>query len=489
MKTKQKRRGYPYNWATSFGVTGLNATDIIASSFMSSYFLLYLTDYAGLGKLGATIAPIILVIGRIVDAINDPLQGFIMDSSKPRKFGKFRFFCLLSLILSTIGVGFLYSIPESIKTNVVMLFIWVLLFYLVYDMGSSFFAIGPLIQSFSSDDVHRAKLMLYQRLISIFLGAVFSAFMMIVNVINKNLNNLGKAFSIATMAVVVISFVISLVCLFLVKEGGSTEEDIKAHEEADKTTVKDFIDVFRHNNAFTVHFAAQIFRGLVYALMVATSSYYMKWMYSADLKTGEFDADKLALITILSAMITLVPMLLSVSISPLLEKKLKSNVRLMNLGCMITFVVGLLMFIMHVIGLMELSLWIFLAMFFILVFGNGLCFIPTQTIGLECMDYNYYKTGKTMAGVIQSFGRFLGKAHAALSTLMIGFILSWIGYSVDSVTGNYAGDLDRMPELLTWFMVVSALLPSIFSVISILIYRKYPIDEAVKEEMRAAMGK
>ncbi|HHV12707.1 MAG TPA: hypothetical protein GXX75_20750 [Clostridiales bacterium] len=480
---KKEKKQFPYNAKTTVGVTGVTVISIIASAFMSNYFLLYLTDYANLGILGATIAPVILLVGRIVDAVNDPLQGWIMDSAKPRKFGKYRFFTLISLILTAIGICLLYSIPNAIKTSAVMLFIWVLFFYLIYDIGASFFAIAPMIQTFGSNHVHRSKLMMYQRLLAVVLGAIFSMFMLMVNAVNTKVGNFGKSFSLTAAMVIIVSFVISFACLMMFKEGGNHEEEAKSQEK-DKIGLKDLKAVFTKNKAFSVHFIGQICRGMVFALSGVAGIYYMKWAYCADLATGVVDAGKFATYSAMGAIGSMLPMMISAMLSPALAKKLGSSVKLLNLGCYITLVSNLGLFILQIMGILPMSFWINFSITFIYSFGNGLCFVPAQTMWIECIDYNKHVSGKGMGGVISTLGTFLGKAQAAIGTLLTGLVLAGVGYVVDSATGNYAGDLSQIPSMLTWFMVASGLVPAIFAALAIVVYRFYPVN--VVKEMEQA---
>ena len=67
----------------------------------------------------------------------------------------------------------------------------------------------------------------------------------------------------------------------------------------------------------------------------------------------------------------------------------------------------------------------------------------------------------------------------------MGGILIAIGYQVDSVTGNYVGDIAKMPTLLTWMIVVMGALPAVMAVIGVLILNKYPIDQEKRKEIQA----
>ena len=57
-----------------FGATALSTVNGLCTVFMSSMFMQYMTDYAGLGAMGATLATSLLLFARIFDAVDDPVQ-------------------------------------------------------------------------------------------------------------------------------------------------------------------------------------------------------------------------------------------------------------------------------------------------------------------------------------------------------------------------------------------------------------------------------
>ena len=64
-----------------FGVTAIATNDGFAAIFMSTMFMVFMTDYAGLGSWGATLATVLLLVARIIDAVDDPIQGFWYGSA------------------------------------------------------------------------------------------------------------------------------------------------------------------------------------------------------------------------------------------------------------------------------------------------------------------------------------------------------------------------------------------------------------------------
>lgn len=107
---------------------------------------------------------------------------------------------------------------------------------------------------------------------------------------------------------------------------------------------------------------------------------------------------------------------------------------------------------------------------------------------MDIMDYTVYKTGKDKSAMTSVFTTFLGKAQTALSSTIVGAILILIGYNVDSVTGNYIGELSSIPSMLTGMAVVTGIVPAVLAIISILILNKFPITVEVRAEMRKALA-
>ncbi len=65
-KTKAKRE-YPLDGKTTFGLSTMRWTITAAMSLTTTAFLLYLTDYSGIGAAAATVGTILLLAGRLFD--------------------------------------------------------------------------------------------------------------------------------------------------------------------------------------------------------------------------------------------------------------------------------------------------------------------------------------------------------------------------------------------------------------------------------------
>lgn len=461
------------------GVTALSTMGGVAAIFMSTMFMQYMTDYAGLGAWGASLATILLLVARLFDAVDDPIQGFIMDSGKVGKHGKYKPFFMISIIMTAVGTILLYALPDGITSSPVLVTVWVIFFYLVYDIGTSFNN-GNLLYRTMTDDVNeRAKLVIGPRVWVMIIGILGSAMMMIIVAINSFTGSYKKSYAVVAAAASLIAALISVIGWFMVKEKHVVQQD-----EEEKVRVKDFFELFKVNKAMVVHFVKCIFSGFIWTLLFATPTYYVKWGFCTDLSTGQVDMALLGTYSLIVSMMMLLPLLLGSFIATPLMKLLKSPIRLTRLNLLLQAIGGGVLFVAQILGVLQSMPWLFFVGMFIMALAIGVDFVPQSTVEMEIMDYTIYKTGKDRSALSGVVSKFLEKAQTALSSALVGAILIAIGYNVDSVTGDYAGDIANIPTMLNWFIVVMGLVPCILGIIAFVIYRFYPIDNTVRADMR-----
>lgn len=99
----------------------------LAVSSVSVWFLYYLTDVAG---LGAFLAGVAVTVGRLWDAVTDPIMGWITDHTKSR-WGKRLPYLLFGAIPYAISYAALWVVPEF--ENERSTFIYITLALLVFN--------------------------------------------------------------------------------------------------------------------------------------------------------------------------------------------------------------------------------------------------------------------------------------------------------------------------------------------------------------------
>lgn len=485
----RKKKEYPLNGKNLFGLSTMGWMSTGASSFMTSMFMLYLTDYSGIGAMAAVLGTVLLLVGRIIDAVDDPLQGWIMDRTKPGKLGKYKPYIIISIVITAVSLLALYCLPEFVSANPVLTVIYVLFFYIAYDVGTSFYAQNPLLQTMTQSTDIRAKLTVYPRVFGMLVSIPFAFVLQIIAGVNESVGNMHDSFAIVTAAIVIPVALVSLLGIGCVTEGRYSADE---SGEAEKIGIRDIVQMFKTNKAMLVSKGSAIFSGFVWTLIFAATTYYIKYRFCADLSTGEVDSAKFGLMTMLVGMMQMLPMMLGAVVGPVVVRKfgdaMKATVTLNWLQ-----VIGLLlMFGLNLAGVFALpgaaGAAIYMILLFLVMFFVGCGFVPGSVIGMECMDYGLWTTGKQSNALVESVGKFLEKAQTALSSALVGALLIAVGYVVDSQTDTYLGELSALPGLLNSFMVISALVPAILLIIANIILHFYPINKEIREQMQKELA-
>lgn len=468
-----------------FGTTTMSVTDCIASCIMTNLFMMYLTDYAGIGKWGAILGSALLMFARLFDAVNDPLEGYIMDKAKVGKHGKYRPFILISILFTAIGVAGLFFLPEAISNNPAMICVWVVGFYLLYDIGASFFAPNLVYRTMTLDSNERGKLLIGPRMASMVVGMFGAAMFTIIESIDKSINNMHIAFGVTITGFVVIGSVVSIIGLALVKERHHAPKD----ENEEKVKLTDIFLLLKENIALRYKFLDQLCSGFIWTFLFATMSYYIKWGFCTDLTTGEVDTAAMGLYVMIGAMLMFVPLILGTFIAAPIMKKIGSPIKFHRILILLQAIPCLVLFVLEILGILRSSPAIFFAMMAIVTVAIGCDYIPGETLNIEVMDYEIYLHGKDRSALCNACNRFLTKGQSAVSSGLIGVILVAIGYEVDSVTDQFVGELSAIPTMLTWFIVIMGLIPGILGVISWLFLKKYPITDEIRADMDKVLKK
>lgn len=464
------------------GATLLSTSNSVAGIFMSTMFMSFLTDYAGLGSWAATLATVLLLVARFIDAFDDPIQSMIMDSAKPGKHGKYKPFFLLSTIMITIGVALLYSLPAGIASKPVLVSIWVIVFYFVCDIGVSFYNGNLLARFMTSDPNERGKLIVGPRIWTMIISMAGAGITSLAVGMYESFGSYNAVFRLIASVIALVAGVLSFIGWLMVKERHIVEND----DDNYKTGFKDFIALMKENDAMMVNFFKQIFAGFIYTMLFAAPLYYIKWGLCCDLTTGAIDMAKYGKYSIVMSLLMMVPLLLGVIIaSPIFTKIFKGNpIKMQSFDLLCEGIGGLLIFLVHITGLVNKFPVLFFIGMFIMALALGIDFLPSGAISMEIMDYTIYKTGKDRSAMSSVLEKFLDKAQNAVSSTIVGAVLIAVGYNVDSVTGDYIGELSNIPSMLTGMAVITGLVPAVLAIISVIILKKYPIDDKIRLEMK-----
>lgn len=478
METKVKDSN-KLGFKTYFGTSTMGLTDGFTNALMTTWFMIYLTDYAGLGALGAVIGSTILLIARIFDAVNDPLEGWIMDRAKVGSKGKYKPFIMLSILLSGVGVTGLFFTPSG--NHPMFISIWVILFYLIYDIGASFYAPNLVYRTLSLDANVRGKLMIGPRLLSMIVGMATAGLIAIVNAVNGSVGDMHLSFGFTVASGVLVFSAISLFGISHVKERFHGPQN---EEKSERVKITDFFLLLKENKALLIRVLDMLFSGFIWTFLFATALYYIKWGLCTDLTTGAVDTVKYGNYSMIASILMFIPMLFGTIIAAPLMKQFSNSMQMNRFLLLVQAIPCGVLFMLHVTGVLSTVPILFFACTGITATAIGCGFMPGGTLEIECMDYEIYKNGKDRSALCNACFKFLNKAQSAIANALIGFLLITIGYVVDSKTGDYAGDIAQIPSMLTGFIIIMGLIPFFFGMTAWFITSKYPITNEMRVDMK-----
>lgn len=472
MSSKRAKKQYPEDGRTLLGFF----MTIFANAFVTmvlGIFMTFLTDFSGIdtamGKVGyaAAFGTLFLLVTRIVDAIDDPLQGWIVDSGKERKFGKYRRFGIIGTVILGIGAVMLFAIPSAVKGNAVMLWLWALVGYLLLDMGGAMGSItGPMMQKSTNEPCIRAKIVSVLRIASVVASIPAIFFVSIVTAIGKD-GNLGETASKTAVLFAVTACVITLLGILLLKEpyrGNQTDENKRAVNFKEmKLLVK--------NRPLWAHSVGFLVGNMSYGLSSAVMLYFIKWYFCADISTGSVDLGRFAALSGIYSLVTLIPNFLTPFLISAFLKLFKTVDRGMS-GCMTIMAVGYgLIYVLNMTGIMKSAPVLLFVLYFLIMIPSGVAAMFSTLLTVECADYSEYTVGRNMTALINSLYGLTQKASTAVGAAIPGALLIAVGYSVNEATGAYAGDLASMPSMINGLSLILALIPAVMCVASVLVYK------------------
>ncbi len=461
-----------------FGTTLLSASPSITDAMISSYLMLYMTDYAGFGSWAAAMAGTVLIIARVFDFLWAPAVGVIVGRTRPGRFGKYRPFLALSVVLASLGVLTLFNAPEALSASYAAAMAYVMAAYLVYDIGSSFYMPTLLYRAQTQDTAQRGQLLIGPRYMSVGFGVLMSLFITGAGKLNQTLGSMHRSVGIMVTLYVIPALLLSLFGILIVRERHVVQD-----EAASRVRVRDMLVVFRENAAFRVRTLSIVFSGFVWTFLFSSLNYYLKWTYCADPVTGAVDAVTYGRLVMVSAMLTILPILVGSAAAAPLMKRAGAPDRFARILLLVQAVPLALLFVLQLLGIVQKSALLFFVLVGIAAFSIGCNFMPESVMVMESMDYDMYVNGKDRGPVYHTVGALIGKIQTTISSVGIAAILTSIGYVVDSKTDTFLGDMAQMPGMLTKFTVLCGLVPALLSIIAFLILRRYPVTEEIRTKM------
>ncbi len=383
----------------SIGEIALNFT--VAG--ISNYLLFFYTDVFG---IAAGAAGLLMLVGRLWDAVNDPLMGIIVDRTES-KWGKYRPYILFGAPPLAIITALTFTTPNLDPTGKL---VWAYVTFILWSMAFTAVSIpyNAMMANLTTDSQERASI-----------GSIKTIFAVIgsllVVVLAKPMTealgaNLQSGYMITFTIFSVLSFLIFMACFKATREKTITSTSIAGNRitfaQVKKTLLK-------NRPLITLVLFFVLFQ-IAFSLFRTVELYYFKYVLLRD---------NLFSVALLGAHIFAIA---GMAFTPMAAKKFDKK-RASLYGGVIGSVFFLLMYLTPgnvTVALISICLsYFFVSFTYALFFG----ILP------DTVEYGQWKSGIRAAGLIFSILAFTQKFGMAIAAALAGRILEMVGYVPDQV--------------------------------------------------------
>ncbi|TVR68618.1 MAG: MFS transporter [Spirochaetaceae bacterium] len=417
-----------------FGVGDLGGNLFFTMS--GFYLLFYLTDVVG---MAAGLAGAALMIGKIWDAVSDPITGYLSDRT-PGRFGRRRPWIFWGAFLTWGSMVLMFSPPTGPT------FLYIILVYCLLNTGYTFINIpyGALTPDLTPDFHERTILNGYRMTFAVvgtFIGA--AAILPLVTLFgdgDRGWTGMG----------VVIGGVIALTSLIVV---ASVREKAHTDERPRKGLISSHLEILRLK-PFLLALIPWALHITGVNIIQGALLYYFRFIY------GDAGAFQIALPILLTAAIIFIP--IWVKISGIIGKRACYNIgmSIFAISVLVFFFIG------HHSG--PTVAYVIMA-----IAGTGFAtqYVMPFSIIPDVVEYDYAETGVRREGVFYGQWTFMSKLGQAFGIAINGLVLSLFGYQ-EARAGMV---VEQSESALLGIRLIAGPIPAAFFIAGVIILRYYPI--------------
>lgn len=416
------------------------------------YLLFYLTDVVG---MAAGLAGTALMIGKVWDAVTDPLAGYLSDRTRSR-FGRRRPWLFVGAFVMIAGMFVMFRKPEALAAaGGGALFAYVVLAACFVNTGYTLINIpyGAMTPDLTPDFDERTELNGYRMsfaVVGTFVGA--GAVLPLVALFG------GGAAGWTGMALVtgVIIAVATLIVVFTVHEKQHTGEQPK------RGIIGSYLEVLKLR-PFLLVLIPWAFHIAGINIIQAALLYYFRAIY------GNEAAFQIALPILLGAAIVFIPVWVRISKS--IGKRASYNTG------MLIFAASVIVFFLF--GHRGGPQFAFVVMGIAGV-GFATQYVMPFSILPDVVEYDYAEHGVRREGVFYGTWTFMSKIGQAVGVGINGWILTAFGYR-EAVGGVV---VEQPESALIGIRLLVGPIPAACFLIGVLVLHFYPITREVYEEIQ-----
>ena len=425
-----------------------NLGNVPVQAILGSYLLIFYTNVVGLSPAACAT---LFLIARIVDGLNDPIVGFIIDHRKPTKMGHFRPTLMLGAVLCGINFLLLWMGPYMAPAGKLLIaYISYLLIGIIFPIMD--ISLNSMLPVMTEDASERNSLSAIKG-ITLLLG-VFG-----INIIAPVL--IGDTSKAGGYITLVIAATVMIIVFSVIGTLG-LKERVHSVAEHNKYRFIDLISIMKQRPIWSTFLCGLLYTTGTY-IVNASNTYFYTYVL-----------DNLMLLS-LASILQMLAMLPATIIAPILIRKIgKKNAYIFGLFCFGIFPIVRLLNVVNVPILMIATT--------VAGFGAGLSMPLQYSIQADNTDYIELKLGYRAEGAIASLSSFITKCAMGIGGAIPGYLLALVHF--DSTA---AIQTEGVKKIITLCTIGS---PVIFCLLAICLFKTvYPITKAKLEEQNEELKK
>ena len=359
--------------------------------------MIFLTDNVG---LSAALAGMALMIGKLWDAIVDPVIGYLSDRTRSR-MGRRRPWLLFGAVPFGISFALMFRNPGLSSQGAV--FVWALLSYMVLctTYPCTNIPYNAILPELTRDFDERTSVNGYRTIFSVS-GTLIGAGAA-VPLIGLFSNKDAGYFGMSTVFAVLI--VISFLPPFL-----TVKEPPLPVKVPGRNIFSSYGNALR-NRPFVLILTAWMLNTIGVTVVLATIIYYFKYVYMNEKLITP------VLVTFLASAVPVVPVMIRLS---------------ERIGKHITYIIGMSIAAVSVVVFSfvggRVEIWATYAIMVFAGIGFSAHYVIPWSIVPDTVEYDYSKYGVRREGVFYALWIFVARIGSALAGLIVGGMLALFGY-------------------------------------------------------------
>lgn len=380
-----------------FGVSGIGRD--MSYQLIASFLLTYIQFGMTLSVVQfTTIGLLIGVVGRIWDAINDPMMGAIIEGTH-MKFGKFRPWILIGAVLTGAIIITMFNVQSLSGWGFV---VFMAVMYLLWESAFTMNDIGywSMLASLSSKKKQRDQATM---LTVVFAG--LGAFIAQGGISFLYPGNVLQAFRWISIGIAVIFVAMQVVMVLFIRERPRSQMEVN-----EKISLKQMWNTIKHNDQVLWMTLSMLFYNIGSSLLVALAYnlYYLEIGY---------DGNAIVFVAIFGVFNILAQVLYPTLVKWLGRRKLQiASVAVACFGYAGIAILGWTFIPFNLITLSIFGVFVFV--------GQALFYMASIINMTNCVEYNEYKRGERNEAVVSTLRPFMAKFADALKYGIVILVLT-----------------------------------------------------------------